>query len=94
MAATEGIVGGGYSEGHPQFLHSHSSLLEEGRISTASCELNTTSIPIYPSNPCIQGSLCGALEMFDCYLKRVLYNKKFEMTYVALSQVNNNNNNN
>lgn len=30
--------------------------------------------------------------MFDCYLKKVLYNKKFEMTYVALSQVNNNNN--
>ena len=28
--------------------------------------------------------------MFDCYLKRVLYNKKFELTYVALSQVNNN----
>ena len=28
--------------------------------------------------------------MFDCYLKRVIYNKKFEMTYVALSQVNNN----
>ena len=27
--------------------------------------------------------------MFDCYLKRVIYNKKFEMTYVALSQVNN-----
>ena len=32
--------------------------------------------------------------MFDCYLKRVIYNKRFEMTYVALSQVNNNNNNN
>ena len=32
--------------------------------------------------------------MFDCCLKRVIYNKKFEMTYVALSQVNNNNNNN
>ena len=31
--------------------------------------------------------------MFDCCLKRVVYNKKFEMTYVALSQVNNNNNN-
>ena len=30
--------------------------------------------------------------MFDCYLKRVIYNKRFEMTYVALSQVNNNNN--
>lgn len=89
-------MGGGYSEGHPQFLHSHSSLLEEGRISTASCELNATSIfqsSVYSSNSCTQGSLCGALEMFDCYLKRVLYNKKFEMTYVALSQVNNNNNN-
>ena len=36
---------------------------------------------------CVQGSLCGAVEMFDCCLKRVLYNKKFEMTYVALSQV-------
>ena len=30
--------------------------------------------------------------MFDCYLKRVIYNKRFEMTYVALSQVHNNNN--
>lgn len=48
-------------------------------------------ISLRPINA-IQGSLCGALEMFDCYLKRVLYNKKFEMTYVALSQVNNNNN--
>jgi intraflagellar transport protein 172 len=35
----------------------------------------------------LAGSLCGALEMFDCYLKRVIYNKRFEMTYVALSQV-------
>ena len=35
----------------------------------------------------IQGSLCGAVELFDCCLRRVLYKNKFEMTYVGLSQV-------
>ncbi len=35
----------------------------------------------------MQGSLCGAVEMFDCCLRRVMYKDKFEMTYVGLSQV-------
>ncbi|KAL5460471.1 hypothetical protein EMCRGX_G033922 [Ephydatia muelleri] len=35
----------------------------------------------------IVGSLCGAVEMYDCCLRRVLYKNKFEMTYVGLSQV-------
>ena len=35
----------------------------------------------------VAGSLCGAVELFDCCLRRVLYKNKFEMTYVGLSQV-------
>ena len=35
----------------------------------------------------LQGSLCGAIDQFDCSLKRFLYKNKFEMTYVGLSQV-------
>ncbi|KAK2889898.1 intraflagellar transport protein 172 homolog isoform X2 [Channa argus] len=33
------------------------------------------------------GTLCGGVELFDCCLRRVNYKKKFEMTYVSLSQV-------
>ena len=36
---------------------------------------------------CVQGSLCGALEMYDCCLRRTIYKNKFEITYVGLSQV-------
>ena len=35
----------------------------------------------------MQGTLCGAVELFDCCLRRVMYKDKFEMTYVGLSQV-------
>ncbi|KAF3703120.1 Intraflagellar transport protein 172 -like protein [Channa argus] len=35
----------------------------------------------------LQGTLCGGVELFDCCLRRVNYKKKFEMTYVSLSQV-------
>ena len=34
-----------------------------------------------------QGALCGNVELFDCALKRSVYQNKFEMTYVGLSQV-------
>ena len=34
-----------------------------------------------------QGSLCGAVDLFDCCLRRTIYKNKFEMTYVGLSQV-------
>ncbi|XP_024146740.1 intraflagellar transport protein 172 homolog [Oryzias melastigma] len=33
------------------------------------------------------GTMCGGAEMFDCYLRRINYKKKFEITYVSLSQV-------
>ncbi|XP_062507829.1 intraflagellar transport protein 172 homolog isoform X2 [Corticium candelabrum] len=33
------------------------------------------------------GALCGNVELFDCALKRSVYQNKFEMTYVGLSQV-------
>ncbi|MEQ2313666.1 hypothetical protein AMECASPLE_004402, partial [Ameca splendens] len=33
------------------------------------------------------GTLCGAVELFDCCLRRTIYKNKFEMTYVGLSQV-------
>jgi len=33
------------------------------------------------------GSLCGAVELFDCCLKRTRYKGKFEFTYVSPSQV-------
>lgn len=36
---------------------------------------------------CIQGTLCGGVEIFDCCLKRTIYKNKFEMTHVGLSQV-------
>lgn len=35
----------------------------------------------------VAGTLCGAVELFDCCLKKVMYKNKFEMTYVGLSQV-------
>lgn len=40
---------------------------------------------------CLQGSLCGGVEMFDCCLKKVLYKNKFEITHVGPSQVISNN---
>ncbi|KAM8953335.1 intraflagellar transport protein 172 homolog [Pelodytes ibericus] len=33
------------------------------------------------------GSLCGAVEQFDCCLRRTIYKNKFEITYVGPSQV-------
>jgi intraflagellar transport protein 172 len=33
------------------------------------------------------GALCGNVELFDCALRRTVYQNKFEMTYVGLSQV-------
>ncbi|KAG2468228.1 IF172 protein, partial [Polypterus senegalus] len=33
------------------------------------------------------GTLCGGVEQFDCCIRRSIYKKKFEMTYVGLSQV-------
>ncbi|XP_076128236.1 intraflagellar transport protein 172 homolog [Alosa pseudoharengus] len=33
------------------------------------------------------GTLCGAVELFDCCLRRILYKNKFEIIYVGLSQV-------
>ncbi|KAG1667872.1 Intraflagellar transport protein 172 [Nymphon striatum] len=33
------------------------------------------------------GTLCGGVEIFDCSLKKSLYQNKFEITYVGLSQV-------
>nr|XP_046228660.1 intraflagellar transport protein 172 homolog isoform X2 [Scatophagus argus] len=33
------------------------------------------------------GTVCGGVELFDCCLRRTIYRKKFEMTYVSLSQV-------
>lgn len=35
----------------------------------------------------ICGTLCGAVDLFDCCLRRTIYKNKFEMTYVGLSQV-------
>ncbi|KAJ3413121.1 hypothetical protein HDV05_008517 [Chytridiales sp. JEL 0842] len=35
----------------------------------------------------IAGSMCGAIEMFDCCLRRSRYKGKFEFTYVSPSQV-------
>ena len=35
----------------------------------------------------VQGNLCGAVEMFECCLKRTLYKGKFDFTYVGPSQV-------
>lgn len=40
-------------------------------------------IGVYP----FQGTLCGAVEAFDCSLKKSLYQNTFEITYVGLSQV-------
>jgi len=34
-----------------------------------------------------KGSLCGGVELFDCCLKKTIYNNKFEITHVGLSQV-------
>jgi intraflagellar transport protein 172 len=31
--------------------------------------------------------MCGAVELFDCCLKRYKYNGKFEFTYISPSQV-------
>jgi len=36
---------------------------------------------------CVKGSLCGGVELFDCCLKKTIYNNKFEITHVGLSQV-------
>ncbi|CAL1585627.1 unnamed protein product [Knipowitschia caucasica] len=33
------------------------------------------------------GTLCGAVELFDCCLRRSIYKNKFEITYEGLSQV-------
>uniref|UniRef100_A0A2K6MV73 Intraflagellar transport protein 172 homolog n=1 Tax=Rhinopithecus bieti TaxID=61621 RepID=A0A2K6MV73_RHIBE len=33
------------------------------------------------------GTLCGGVELFDCYLRRIIYKNKFELTYVGPSQV-------
>uniref|UniRef100_A0A3P9LP27 Intraflagellar transport 172 n=1 Tax=Oryzias latipes TaxID=8090 RepID=A0A3P9LP27_ORYLA len=33
-----------------------------------------------------QGTMCGGAEMFDCYRRRINFKKKFEITYVSLSQ--------
>ncbi|XP_004083357.1 intraflagellar transport protein 172 homolog [Oryzias latipes] len=33
------------------------------------------------------GTMCGGAEMFDCYRRRINFKKKFEITYVSLSQV-------
>lgn len=38
-------------------------------------------------NAILQGSLCGALELYDSCLRRIVYKNKFEITYVGLSQV-------
>ena len=35
----------------------------------------------------VKGTLCGGVELFDCCLKKTIYNNKFEITYVGLSQV-------
>jgi len=35
----------------------------------------------------VKGTLCGAVELFDCCLKKTIYNNKFEITHVGLSQV-------
>ncbi len=34
-----------------------------------------------------QGSLCGAMDVFDCCIRRVMYKNKYELTYVSQSQV-------
>ena len=34
-----------------------------------------------------KGSLCGGVELFDCCLKKTIYNNKFEIKHVGLSQV-------
>ena len=34
-----------------------------------------------------QGSLCGAMDVFDCCVRRVMYKTKYELTYVSQSQV-------
>jgi len=36
---------------------------------------------------CLKGTLCGGVELFDCCLKKTIYNNKFEITHVGLSQV-------
>jgi len=35
----------------------------------------------------VQGSLCGAMDVFDCCVRRVMYKNKYELTYVSQSQV-------
>ena len=35
----------------------------------------------------LQGSLCGALDVYDCCLRRILYKNKYELTYISESQV-------
>lgn len=35
----------------------------------------------------VAGSLCGAVELFDCALRRQIYKNKFDLTYVGVSQV-------
>ncbi|XP_067120573.1 intraflagellar transport protein 172 homolog [Centruroides vittatus] len=34
----------------------------------------------------VAGTLCGTVELFDCSLKKTIYNNKFEITYVGPSQ--------
>lgn len=35
----------------------------------------------------VVGTLCGAVELFDCALRRQIYKNKFELTYIGVSQV-------
>lgn len=35
----------------------------------------------------VAGTLCGAVELFDCALRRQIYKNKFDLTYVGVSQV-------
>eukprot|EP00052_Salpingoeca_macrocollata_P025012 m.226452 g.226452 ORF g.226452 m.226452 type:complete len:1747 (+) comp22359_c0_seq2:150-5390(+) len=41
----------------------------------------------YDGSRLIVGTLCGAVEMFDCCLRKTNYKGKFDMTYVGPSQV-------
>lgn len=62
--------------------------MEKGWLSSRGSEYYTILfVCVCPFESGLQGSLCGAVELFDCCLRRVRFKNKFEMTYVGLSQV-------
>lgn len=61
---------------------------EEAPAKEIECFYVVTAIAWKPDGSrLVAGSLCGAVEVFDCALKRALYMGKFEFTHVGPSQV-------